>query len=103
MRRTGKLILLTLRSAHNFLSPHEKIVGIAVSCIGILGIIARPCRLGGHGVEGPDGEGILIKDVEIGAVLLEHERPEPLFVGSRKVVEVADFYAIVAEHLDPCG
>lgn len=63
-------IVDTLRTRADFLPTHEQIVGV-----GEEGVVGR-----WHGVSGSDSERELVKRVEVGAVLFEHEAAEVLFL-----------------------
>ena len=89
-----------LRAGHDLLAAHEEVVAVGGAGVGVLGVVGGLSFGAGHGVEGADGQRVLVEDVEVGAVLLEHEGAEALLVGGAEVVEVADLDAIVAEHLD---
>lgn len=114
-------IMDPLRPAHDLLAAHEEVVAVAVAAVGVLGAGVESGRVRrGHGVEGPDGERVLVQDVEVCVVFLEDEAAEALLVGGAaalleggeegngeegqgdvpEVVKVADFDAIVAEHFD---
>ena len=72
----------TLSAREDFLAAHEEIEGVAVTGIGVggTGLVCRRIDRG-HGVEGSDGQGVLVQNVKVGAVLLEDETAEVLLIG----------------------
>lgn len=80
-----------LCAREDLLSAHEEVERITVPCVCILGGHIRFVRWrvrGGHGVEGPDGEGVLVQNVKVRTVLLEDQAAETLLIGS--AVPVSD-------------
>lgn len=64
------MVVDALGAAEDLLAAHVEVVGVAVAGAG-----------GGHGVEGADGEGVLVEYVEVGAVFLEDELAELFLLG----------------------
>ena len=67
-------IVDTLGSRQDLLSAHEEVIAVRVAGVRVrgVGLMSRAVG-GGHGVEGSDGEGEFVEDVEVGAVLFEDE------------------------------
>lgn len=71
-----------LGTAHDLLAAHKEVVAVAVAAVGVFGAGVEGGRVRRrHGVEGPDGERVLVQDVEVCVVFLEDEAAEALFVG----------------------
>lgn len=82
----------TLRTRENLLTAHKEVVRVRV--VGVFGV--------GHGIEGPDGKGEFVKDVEVSVVLFVNELAETTLVRRAEILKVAEVGAVVgfAEHLD---
>jgi hypothetical protein len=69
-------IIDTLSTGHDLLATHEEIVRVRETLVGGIGL----------GVEGADGHGELVEDVEVGVVLLADDLAELLLHCGREVV-----------------
>lgn len=88
------VLVHALGAGHDLLAAHEEVVAVGE----VLGILGRR-----HGVEGPDGEGELVHDEEVGVVFLADEPAELALVRRAEVFVVGDVFPRGAQHRHPLG